>query len=76
MKFGSKDRRKPGPSEGQRRYGVLPGENEILTIMQRLRTSGESYERIAAHLNGWHIPTRMACRWRASTISKILRAQA
>ena len=76
MKLGSKSRRKPGPREGQRRYGALPGESDILTIMQRLRAAGEPYERIAAHLNGWHIPTRMARRWRASTISKILRARA
>jgi hypothetical protein len=76
MKFRGNSRRKPGPREGQRRYGALPGESDILTIMQRLRAAGEPYEHIAAHLNGRHIPTRMACRWRASTISKILRARA
>jgi hypothetical protein len=72
MKFRSTSRRDHGTGAGRKRYGDLPGETEIVAVMQRLRKGGASYERIADHLNGSRILTRMGRRWLAPTIWKIL----
>jgi hypothetical protein len=80
MKFQASQRMKnaAAPRGGRKRYGSLPGEDDIVGIMQTLRASGAAHETIAAHLNSRGIPTRMAGgrRWLASTIAKILQARA
>jgi DNA invertase Pin-like site-specific DNA recombinase len=58
--------------EGQKPYGVLTGEAEILTRIRQLRGDGATTDGIANHFNSCGTLTRSGRPWRGSTVRKIL----
>ncbi len=65
-----------GHCEGRKPYGHYEGEAEVIARMKELRSSGLSYDAIAAKLNGEGVSTRTAGkRWFGAPVSAILSAQ-
>jgi DNA invertase Pin-like site-specific DNA recombinase len=58
--------------EGQKAYGVKPGEDVILKMIMSWRSTGCHPEQIAGWLNSQGQVTRYGKRWHAATISKII----
>jgi DNA invertase Pin-like site-specific DNA recombinase len=59
-------------AEGRHAFGQKPGEDEILTSIKALKSTGESLRKIATILNQQGIKSRMGGPWNASVIGKIL----
>lgn len=63
-----------GRCEGRKPFGELPGEAEIVSRLQAMRSGGLTFDRIAETLNTEGVQTRFAGRrWFGSTVAKILR---
>jgi DNA invertase Pin-like site-specific DNA recombinase len=63
-----------GRCEGRKPFGELPGEAEIVSRLQAMRSGGLTFDRIAETLNAEGIETRFTGRrWFGSTVAKILR---
>lgn len=75
---GARQRKKAreGRCEGQKPYGLLPGEAGVLAEMLDLRASGATAFFIAAHLNHEGLRTRAGRLWHPATVAKILAREA
>jgi DNA invertase Pin-like site-specific DNA recombinase len=61
--------------EGRKPFGTRPGEQETIARMVELRKQGLAYDTIAERLNAEGIPARMG-RWHATSVSRVLKANA
>lgn len=61
-----------GRCEGRKRFGVRPGEQEIVERIQKLADKGLNYSQIAEKLNAEGLPTRANGAWYPATVSRIL----
>lgn len=68
-------RARDGKCEGAKRFGVLPGEEEILDRMRQLRADGLGFDRIAARLNAEGLRPRRGKKWWGLTVNNILMAR-
>lgn len=59
--------------DGRRIRVEIPEEQEAIKLMVEMRTSGETFERIAMRLNMEAIPTAMGGKWYRGTVQKILK---
>jgi len=64
---------KSGRCEGERPYGMLSGESEVLAQMKALRAKGLSYQEIAAALDRVGLKPRYGDRWNPIVINRVLR---
>jgi len=65
-------RAKEGRCEGRKPYGYYDGEAAALERLKALRAEGLGFDRIAAHLNDEHIPTRTGRPWHGVVVNRIL----
>jgi DNA invertase Pin-like site-specific DNA recombinase len=68
-------RAKSGRCEGERPFGMLPGESDTITRMRALRVHGLSYQKIAAALDDAGVKPRYGKRWNPIVINRVLRNQ-
>lgn len=69
-------RAREGRCEGRKRYGVRPGEREVIARMIDLRGRGFALDRIAETLNAEGVRPRAGVRWYPTTIQRVLAASA
>jgi DNA invertase Pin-like site-specific DNA recombinase len=62
-----------GRCEGRKPFGDRAGEADAIELMQRRRSSGESYDAIAVALNDAGFATRQGKPWIGATVCKILK---
>lgn len=63
---------KTGRCEGAKPYGYFEGEQAVIERMQRLRTSGMGFDKIAAQLNADGIAPRRGQRWHGLQVNRVL----
>lgn len=67
-------RAKAGSCEGRKRYGVRPGEAEVIERMKQLRQQGTAVDKIAATLNADGIKPRAGELWYATSVYRVLKS--
>ncbi len=63
---------KEGRCEGRKPYGTFDGEAEIVKRMKALRSSGLSFDAVAATLNGEGVKPRTDGAWFGKSVNRIL----
>jgi DNA invertase Pin-like site-specific DNA recombinase len=64
-------RTREGRCEGAKAYGTLDGEAGVLQRIHSMRTSGDSFQAIAAALNAEGIAPRRGVRWHPYAVARI-----
>jgi DNA invertase Pin-like site-specific DNA recombinase len=66
-------RAREGRCEGRKRYGMMPGEPEVVHRILALREAGMALDKIAAMFNAEGVRPRAGVKWYPTTVSRILR---